>query len=168
MLERPGSEPDFEQHRCLDKGHETGWGTCIDHGYTSPHRRPGKMMPCTCSQYRCHPAYPESPVARIAPPGMGSTLGWSPAIERCSLPPTDWQQLQFQLDWLEQRRYGLIRPVVVFGSAPVEAFTSSTPAASRPWVTASEQPGDPVCCRLSSACSVQPSGSPTRCVSSLT
>jgi hypothetical protein len=24
----------------------------------------------------------------------------------------DWQQLQFQLDWVEQQRYELIRPVV--------------------------------------------------------
>jgi putative transposase len=41
--------------------------------------------------------------------------------KRALLAPTDdWQQLQFQLDWLEQRRYELIRPVVVFGSAPVE------------------------------------------------
>jgi len=30
------------------------------------------------------------------------------------------QQLQFQLDWPEQTRYELIRPVVVFGSPPVE------------------------------------------------
>jgi putative transposase len=35
-------------------------------------------------------------------------------------PTDDWQQLQFQLDWLEQQRYELIRPVVVFGSTPVE------------------------------------------------
>ncbi len=35
-------------------------------------------------------------------------------------PTDDWQQLQFQLDWPEQTRYELIRPVVVFGSAPVE------------------------------------------------
>jgi putative transposase len=41
--------------------------------------------------------------------------------KRALLAPTDdWQQLQFQLDWLEQQRYELIRPVVVFGSAPVE------------------------------------------------
>jgi hypothetical protein len=41
--------------------------------------------------------------------------------KRTLLAPTDdWQQLQFQLDWLEQRRYELLRPVVVFGSAPVE------------------------------------------------
>src|SRR3954470_23847936 len=32
----------------------------------------------------------------------------------------DWEQLQFQLDWLEQQRYELIRPVVVFGSPPAE------------------------------------------------
>ena len=35
-------------------------------------------------------------------------------------PTDDWQQLQFQLDWTEQARYELIRPVVVFGSPPVE------------------------------------------------
>src|SRR3954451_17373050 len=41
--------------------------------------------------------------------------------KRALLEPTDdWGQLQFQLDWLEQQRYELIRPVVVFGSAPVE------------------------------------------------
>ena len=34
--------------------------------------------------------------------------------KRALLAPTDdWQQLQFQLDWLEQQRYELIRPVVV-------------------------------------------------------
>jgi putative transposase len=32
----------------------------------------------------------------------------------------DWEQLQFQLDWTEQTRYELIRPVVVFGAPPVE------------------------------------------------
>jgi putative transposase len=38
VLERPEPEPDFEQHLCLDKAYDndTGWGTCIDHGYT-PH-----------------------------------------------------------------------------------------------------------------------------------
>ena len=38
VLERPEPEPDFPQHLCLDKGsdNETGWGTCIDHGY-DPH-----------------------------------------------------------------------------------------------------------------------------------
>src|SRR3982750_4881450 len=41
--------------------------------------------------------------------------------KRALLEPTDdWEQLQFQLDWLEQTRYGLIRPVVVFGAPPVE------------------------------------------------
>lgn len=35
-------------------------------------------------------------------------------------PTDDWQQLQFQLDWPEQNRYELIRPVVVFGRSPVE------------------------------------------------
>jgi hypothetical protein len=38
VLERPEPEPDFEQHLCLDKAYDndTGWGACIDHGYT-PH-----------------------------------------------------------------------------------------------------------------------------------
>ncbi len=41
--------------------------------------------------------------------------------KRALLAPTDdWQQLQFQLDWPEQTRYELIRPVVVFGTTPVE------------------------------------------------
>jgi putative transposase len=41
--------------------------------------------------------------------------------KRALLEPTDdWQQLQFQLDWPEQTRYELIRPVVVFGAPPVE------------------------------------------------
>jgi putative transposase len=41
--------------------------------------------------------------------------------KRALLAPTDdWEQLQFQLDWPEQQRYELIRPVVVFGSPPVE------------------------------------------------
>jgi putative transposase len=41
--------------------------------------------------------------------------------KRALLEPTDdWQQLQFQLDWTEQTRYELIRPVVVFGAPPVE------------------------------------------------
>ena len=41
--------------------------------------------------------------------------------KRAQLAPTDdWHQLQFQLDWPEQQRYELIRPVVVFGSPPVE------------------------------------------------
>src|SRR5215210_7592439 len=41
--------------------------------------------------------------------------------KRAQLAPTgDWQQLQFQLDWPEQQRYELIRPVVVFGPPPVE------------------------------------------------
>ena len=41
--------------------------------------------------------------------------------KRASLEPTeDWQQLQFQLDWTEQTRYELIRPVVIFGAPPVE------------------------------------------------
>jgi hypothetical protein len=41
--------------------------------------------------------------------------------KRVLLDPTDdWEQLQFQLDWTEQTRYELIRPVVVFGAPPVE------------------------------------------------
>src|SRR3954462_15321842 len=41
--------------------------------------------------------------------------------KRALLEPTDdWEQLQFQLDWTEQTRYELIRPVVVFGAPPVE------------------------------------------------
>jgi putative transposase len=41
--------------------------------------------------------------------------------KRVLLEPTDdWQQLQFHLDWTEQTRYELIRPVVVFGAPPVE------------------------------------------------
>jgi transposase len=35
--------------------------------------------------------------------------------KRALLAPTDdWQQLQFQLDWTEQTRYELIRPLVLF------------------------------------------------------
>ncbi|MDP8922968.1 MAG: helix-turn-helix domain-containing protein [Chloroflexota bacterium] len=41
--------------------------------------------------------------------------------KRALLEPTeDWQQLQFQLDWPEQTRYELIRPVVVFGAPSAE------------------------------------------------
>jgi putative transposase len=41
--------------------------------------------------------------------------------KRALLEPTDdWQQLQLQLNWTEQTRYELIRPVVVFGAPPVE------------------------------------------------
>src|SRR5215217_6830312 len=41
--------------------------------------------------------------------------------KRALLEPTDdWEQLQFQLDWPEQTRYERMRPVVVFGSPPVE------------------------------------------------
>ena len=41
--------------------------------------------------------------------------------KRALLEPTnDWEQLQFQLDWTEQTRYELIRPVVVFGAPPIE------------------------------------------------
>src|SRR5687768_17479215 len=41
ILERPEPEPDFPQHLCLDKGYNnpTGWGACVDHGYT-PHIPP--------------------------------------------------------------------------------------------------------------------------------
>src|SRR6266536_2197702 len=42
----------------------------------------------------------------------------------------DGQQLQFQLDWPEQTRYELIRPVVVFGSAPVERSKQTGVSAS--------------------------------------
>src|SRR3954468_6713005 len=50
--------------------------------------------------------------------------------KRAQLAPTDdWHQLQFQLDWPEQQRYELIRPVVVFGSPPVER-------AKQTWVSA--------------------------------
>ncbi len=39
-------------------------------------------------------------------------------------PTDDWGQLQFQLDWMEQTRYELIRPVVVFGAPPVDGCHS--------------------------------------------
>jgi putative transposase len=41
VLERPGPEPDFPQHLCLDRGYdnEDGWGACIDHDYI-PHIAP--------------------------------------------------------------------------------------------------------------------------------
>ena len=35
-------------------------------------------------------------------------------------PTDDWRQLQLRLEWPEQGRYELIRPVVVFGHSPVE------------------------------------------------
>ena len=35
-------------------------------------------------QYHCETAYPEGPVARNAPPGMGRTRGWPAATARCS------------------------------------------------------------------------------------
>ena len=45
---------------------------------------------------------------------------------RALLEPTDdWRQLQFQLDWRGQHRYELIRPVVVFGTPPVDGSSSS-------------------------------------------
>src|SRR5215207_1318266 len=41
--------------------------------------------------------------------------------KRALLEPTDdWHQLQLQLNWTEQTRYELIRPVVVFGAPPAE------------------------------------------------
>jgi transposase len=44
-----------------------------------------------------------------------------PARKREPIEPTDdWAQLQLRLDWPEQTRYELIRPVVVFGQAPAE------------------------------------------------
>lgn len=45
-------------------------------------------------------------------------------------PTDDWQQLQFQLDWTEQTRYELIRPVVVFGAPPVERAKQTGVSAS--------------------------------------
>jgi transposase len=51
--------------------------------------------------------------------------------KRARLEPTDdWQQLQFQLDWLEQTRYELIRPVVVFSAPPVERAKQTGVSAS--------------------------------------
>jgi putative transposase len=51
--------------------------------------------------------------------------------ERALLEPTDdWEQLQFQLDWPEQTRYELIRPVVVFGAPPVERAKQTGVSAS--------------------------------------
>ena len=51
--------------------------------------------------------------------------------KRALLEPTDdWEQLQFQLDWLEQTRYELIRPVIVFGAAPVERAKQTGVSAS--------------------------------------
>ena len=44
-----------------------------------------------------------------------------PARKRQRIEPTeDWTQLQFRLDWPEQTGYELIRPVVVFGSSPLD------------------------------------------------
>jgi hypothetical protein len=42
--------------------------------------RLGQMILYTYLQYRCHTAYPESPVVRIPPPGTGRTPGW---LSRC-------------------------------------------------------------------------------------
>jgi len=51
--------------------------------------------------------------------------------KRALLEPTDdWEQLQFQLDWTEQTRYELIRPVVVFGAPPVERAQQTGVSAS--------------------------------------
>src|SRR5215207_10050446 len=51
--------------------------------------------------------------------------------KRALLEPTDdWEQLQFQLDWREQQRYELIRPVVVFGAPPVERAQQTGVSAS--------------------------------------
>src|SRR5215210_1063307 len=51
--------------------------------------------------------------------------------KRAQLAPTDdWHQLQFQLDWPEQQRYELIRPVVVFGTPPVERAQQTGVSAS--------------------------------------
>src|SRR6266536_2283667 len=51
--------------------------------------------------------------------------------KRALLEPTDdWEQLQFQLDWPEQTRYELIRPVVVFGAPPVERAKQTGVSAS--------------------------------------
>jgi transposase len=51
--------------------------------------------------------------------------------KRALLEPTDdWEQLQFQLDWPEQTRYELIRPVVVFGAAPVDRSKQTGVSAS--------------------------------------
>ncbi len=51
--------------------------------------------------------------------------------KRALLEPTDdWEQLQFQLDWPEQTRYELIRPVVVFGAPPVERSKQTGVSAS--------------------------------------
>jgi putative transposase len=50
---------------------------------------------------------------------------------RALLEPTDdWQQLQFHLDWTEQTRYELIRPVVVSGAPPVERAKQTGVSAS--------------------------------------
>src|SRR5215210_6369810 len=51
--------------------------------------------------------------------------------KRALLEPTDdWEQLQFQLDWVEQQRYELIRPVVVFGAPPVDRAQQTGVSAS--------------------------------------
>src|SRR5918994_3193493 len=51
--------------------------------------------------------------------------------KRATLEPTDdWQQLQLHLDWTEQTRYELIRPVVVFGAPPVERSKQTGVSAS--------------------------------------
>src|SRR3954468_19736170 len=61
---------------------------------------------------------------------MGRTPGMA-GRKRALLEPTDdWQQLQFHLDWPEQTRYELIRPVVVFGAPPVERAKQTGVSAS--------------------------------------
>src|SRR5215207_5950302 len=51
--------------------------------------------------------------------------------KRALLEPTDdWHQLQLQLNWTEQTRYELIRPVVVFGAPPIERAQQTGVSAS--------------------------------------
>src|SRR4051812_49792394 len=65
--------------------------------------------------------------------------------KRALLEPTDdWQQLQFQLDWLEQTRYELIRPVVVFGAPPVERAQQTGVSASTIYRKVSRFEAEPV------------------------
>ena len=53
-------------------------------------------------------------------------------------PTDDWQQLQFHLDWIEQTRYELIRPVIVFDSPPNRARAADW--GFRPYHLSSDQP----------------------------
>jgi hypothetical protein len=63
---------------------------------------------------------------------------------RVLLEPTDdWEQLQFQLDWTEQTRYELIRPVAVFGAPPVERHPGPLPGLPRISRTAAGPQGSP-------------------------